>query len=190
MVGRDGGWRDDDLGAERLEELDLLAAHLVGDREDASVPLDGRGEGEADAGVAAGPLDDDAAGLEATLAFGGLDDRRADPVLDRAAGVEELRLDVDGSSDPLGHAVQADERRPADRLQDVVVCLLVAHGSRRLVHWRIAPGAPVAELADREKWTGRRTHAATRSSPRLPGLNRMRRAASTAAESKAACPLE
>src|SRR5690606_12772584 len=189
VVGRDGGRGHDDLGAKRLEEPHLLLAHLVRDREDAAVALDRGGNGEPDAGVAAGPFDDDAAGAEPTLALGGLDDRRADAVLDRAAGVVELRLDVDRRADAVGHAVQADQRRPADRLEDVGVGgdvatypLLDFHGLPSSVSPNSAPSALV-------NLTGRRTHRLTRSSPFRPGRNRSPRAPATAALSKSACPL-
>ena len=65
VLGRDRGRTDDDLGAVGLEEAHLLGGHLVAHHEDAPVAALGRDDGEADAGVAAGRLDDDAAGLQA-----------------------------------------------------------------------------------------------------------------------------
>ena len=55
------------------------------------------GEREADAGVAGGRLDDRPARLEQPVALGRLDHREADPVLDRAAGVEVLELGEDAA---------------------------------------------------------------------------------------------
>src|SRR5439155_813476 len=51
----------------------------------------------------------------------GLDHRDADPVLHRPAGIEELGFGVDRSTDSLRHLAQADQRGPADGLEDVVV---------------------------------------------------------------------
>jgi hypothetical protein len=67
VVGRHGRGRDDHLGAERLEQAHLLLAHLVGHGEDALVAPHRRGDGEPDAGVAARPLDDGAAGRRRPL---------------------------------------------------------------------------------------------------------------------------
>ena len=91
----DGRRRDHDLGAVRAQHRDLLLAHLVGHDEDAAVALACRRDGEADAGVAGGRLDDRPARLQLPLALGLLDHREADPVLDRAAGVEVLELGED-----------------------------------------------------------------------------------------------
>ena len=48
---------------------DLVRRHLVGADEDALVAAPGRHDGQADAGVAAGGLDDGAAGLQAPVAL-------------------------------------------------------------------------------------------------------------------------
>ena len=69
------------------------------------------------------PFDDRSARLEPPLALGLLDDRHADAILDRAAGIEELRLRVDRRAHAARHAVQPDERRPSDRVEHVVVRL-------------------------------------------------------------------
>ena len=61
----DVGRADDDLGAERLQRVDLLLRLLVGRREDALVALDDGGDREAHAGVAGRAFDDRAAGLAA-----------------------------------------------------------------------------------------------------------------------------
>ena len=91
----DGGRRDHDLGAVAAQHRDLLLAHLVGHHEDAAVALLRRRDREADAGVARGRLDDRAAGLQLPVALGRLDHREPDPVLDRAARVQELELRED-----------------------------------------------------------------------------------------------
>ena len=51
--------REDDLGPEGLEQPAPLQAHGLGHGDDQLVAAGGTGEGQADAGVAAGRLDDD-----------------------------------------------------------------------------------------------------------------------------------
>src|SRR5690606_27041996 len=85
VVGRvagDVGGGDDDLGAEGAEAVDLLLAHLVGHGEDGLVALGCGGHGGAHAGVAAGVLDDGAAGLEQAVLLGLVDDVPRHAVLD------------------------------------------------------------------------------------------------------------
>ena len=93
-----------------------LEAHALGHDQDEPVALDRGDHGEADAGIARGRLDDDAAGLELAGLLRVLDHRERDAVLDRGAGIDPLLLDPD-----LGvaeQAVDADVRRVADRLED------------------------------------------------------------------------
>src|SRR5262249_31605491 len=93
-VGRHAGRGDDDLGTVCLEQQDLLGGHLVGQYENAAVPLNGGDHGQADAGVAGGGLDDGAAGAQQPAALGLGDHGDGDAVLDAAAWVERLHLDV------------------------------------------------------------------------------------------------
>ena len=60
-VGLDGGRADDDLGPERAQRVDLLAAHLVGHHRDHPVAAQGGGHREPEAGVAGCGLDERAA---------------------------------------------------------------------------------------------------------------------------------
>ena len=96
-----------------------LERHRFGHDQDQLVALHRRDHGQADAGVAAGRLDDRAAGLRACpTRFGLLDHRQRDAVLDRAAGIGAFGLDPH-----LGvgeQAREADVRRAADRLEDAV----------------------------------------------------------------------
>ena len=92
--------------------------HAVGHDQDQPIALDRGDHGEADAGVAAGRLDDGAAGLQAAVGLGRLDHSEADAVLDRAAGVGALALHphlVVGEQ-----AGEADVRGVADGGEDVV----------------------------------------------------------------------
>jgi hypothetical protein len=58
-----------------------------------------------------------AAGSEAAVAFGGLDHRQADAVLDRAAGVLRFELQEQRAR-PGVEARDLDQRRVADQFQD------------------------------------------------------------------------
>ena len=128
-LGLDRVGADDHLGAEGLQERDLLAAHLVGHREDAAVALERRDDREARPGVAGGRLHDRPAGLQLPLALGRLDHRDRDPVLDRAARVEVLELG-EHRRRARGHDVlEPDERRVAHQLQQRRI--LASHRAKR-----------------------------------------------------------
>ena len=116
-LGRDRVGADDHLRAEGLQQRDLLAAHLVRHREDAAVALQRGDDREAGAGVPRGRLDDRPARLELSLALGRLDHRDRDPVLDRAAGVEEFELGQHRCSVRGDDALEADDRRVADQVE-------------------------------------------------------------------------
>jgi hypothetical protein len=77
-----------------------------------------RHQGQSDAGVPGGGLDDGAAGLELPVALGFLDHLRRDAVLDGAAGVHVFQLHEDSGLDALGDVVELDERGVADEIQD------------------------------------------------------------------------
>jgi hypothetical protein len=73
-----------------------------------------RREGQRDAGVAAGRLDDGLARAEQPALLGVPHHRRADAALDRVSRVAPLDLGQDRSPSPGGDAVDADERRAPD----------------------------------------------------------------------------
>src|SRR5439155_13253202 len=88
VLGRHGGRADHHLGAVRPEHADLVDGHLVRAHEHAAVTLPLGHDGQPDAGVAAGRLDDRATGAQLAGLLGGLDHPQRDAVLDRAAGCE------------------------------------------------------------------------------------------------------
>ncbi len=116
-VGVDRGRADDDVGAERAQERDLLGRDLVGDDEDHPVALDRGGEREADAGVAGGRLDDRSARLQRSVALGVLDHAERDPVLVRAPGVQVLELREQRRAELAADVLEADDRRRADQVE-------------------------------------------------------------------------
>ena len=75
-------------------------------------------EREPDAGIAGGAFDDGPAGLEHAPPLGIAHDEERGAVLDRAAGVQELALAQDIAAGGLGGAVQADQRRLSDQLDE------------------------------------------------------------------------
>ena len=104
---------ENELGAEGRQHLASLNAHGLGHGQgDGDSPC-GRDEGQGDAGVAAGRLDDLLAGAEQPLLFGVPDHRCADAALDRVGRVAPLYLTEDCGT--FGDdAVQAYQRGAAD----------------------------------------------------------------------------
>ena len=105
------------LGAERLQVQHLLGRHLVGHDQDDPIALGPRHQGQAEAGVARGRLDDDAARPEPPVALGGIDHRQADAVLDRASGVLRLELEEQRAG-PGVEPRHPHQRRVADELEN------------------------------------------------------------------------
>ena len=129
IVGGHGGGCDHHPGAEGPKQPDLLLAHLVGHDEDGPVTSDGGGDGQSHAGVPGGGLHDGASGSEQPLPFGFLDDGDPDPVLDRAARIQELALGPNLGIDAVGDLVEPDEGCVADGVEDALEDLasLLAH---------------------------------------------------------------
>ena len=120
VLGRDGRRTDDHLGAVGLEEPDLLGGHLVAHHEDAPVAALGRDDGEADAGVAAGRLDDDAAGLQQSVALGGVDHGERRAVLRTPAGIHRLQLHQDFDAVGRRQSIESHEGCLANEVQQRV----------------------------------------------------------------------
>ena len=111
--------RQHELGAENDEKLLALLRHGVRHGENEPVPPGGADEGEGDAGVAAGGLNDDGTLLNEALRFRIEYHGHPYPVLDAAGRVEELQLGHHLGFYSLGYAVQPDQRRVADELRNV-----------------------------------------------------------------------
>ena len=110
--------REVELGAEARQEALPLDAHVVRHRQDQPVALDRRRHRQADAGVAAGGLDDRRARLQEAASLGVIEHGDGDAVLDAPAGVQRLELCHDDRPVWLGQAVQPNHRRPPDQLED------------------------------------------------------------------------
>ena len=63
VVRFDIGRADDDLGAQRLQDIHFFFRLFVGRREDAFIPFDDGGEGEAHPSITGSAFDDGATGL-------------------------------------------------------------------------------------------------------------------------------
>src|SRR5262249_31416719 len=73
---------------------------------------------QADAGIAGRTFDDDAAGFEQPFLFSVTNDVERRSVLDGLAGIEEFRLAENGAAGRLGRALQLDQGRVADGVED------------------------------------------------------------------------
>ena len=94
--------------------------HGIGHGQNQLVSLGRRHEGQGDAGVAAGRLDDDGVLLEHAPPFGVLDHGHADAVLDAAQRIEKLALEQDGGLHARRDSIEADQGRAADGFDDTV----------------------------------------------------------------------
>ena len=117
--------REHQLGTEQGQQRAAFQRHGLGHGQDDLVALGGGDEGQRDPGVAGGRFDDGGARLEHAATFSLLDHGHADAVLHGSERVEELALEqyLRGRihAQTGGNAVQADERRAPDGLDDVVV---------------------------------------------------------------------
>ena len=114
-----GAGGENDFGTEGEEQDAALDGHGVWHGDDDGVAFDGGGEGEADAGVAAGGLDEGGdAGGDFAFALGGLDHGEADAVFDAGGGVVALKLENDAGSGAFGDVVELDERGVSDEVGD------------------------------------------------------------------------
>lgn len=115
-------WRSDDFSPQRAQHSDLFGAHLLRQRNDCAVSLDGADQREPDAGVATRGLDERVTRLDATLLFGFFYHAQGDAVFDAAASIEHFELGVDGrlNSQRLGNLVEANHGGIANLLGDGV----------------------------------------------------------------------
>src|SRR5207237_3494580 len=83
------------------------------------------GGADADSGVTACCFDDRAARLESAVLLRRLDDRKADPVLERSARIEEFGFRVYRRTDAPCDERQANHRVPADGIEASIYTRLV-----------------------------------------------------------------
>ena len=118
--------RQHDLRAEEAHELSPLDREALRHRDHERIALRGAHHREPDAGIAGRRLDDRLARAQLAASFRRLDHAEREPVLDRAHRVEGLELHVDVNA--VGReAIEADDRRAADGLEDIAIQVL-RHG--------------------------------------------------------------
>src|SRR4029079_6760997 len=123
--------RQNDFAAEGTHDLALFHGEVFGDAEDDAITHAHAGERQTDAGVAGRGLDDRAALLQQSVAFGARDHADADAVLDRASRVEELQLRKNLGVLRSRDVPQAQHRRVADEIENVVDGLTERAGQTR-----------------------------------------------------------
>ena len=131
-----GRRREDQLGAQRLEQTPPLEAHALGHGHAQAIAAGGAHVRQADTGVAAGGLDDHGVAPDQTVALRRVDHRPGDAILDAPKGIETLELGDDRSDAAVGQPAHADQRRIADAISDVVEDPAASHG-RDLPHRKI-----------------------------------------------------
>ena len=102
--------------AEEAHQPPALDGEAFGHHDDQGIALAGADHRKADAGVAAGRLDDCLAGLQQPVALGGLDHAQRQSVLDRAERIERLELGVDFDAFRR-EALEPHDRRVADGVE-------------------------------------------------------------------------
>ncbi len=134
--------REDDLGAEHLEELAALDRHVLGQHDLDRVALDAGDHGHGDAGVARRRLDDRLARRQRAVGLGLLDHAEGDAVLDRARRVLPLHLAEDADVGVGADPAHVDHRRVADHVEHGGV-----HSHRGDLQW--VPGRPGRRMPTR-----------------------------------------
>src|SRR5665213_1185453 len=113
----------DQLGAEQAQHVFFLLALRLRNDDERAVAASIGDDGEANPGIARGRFDDEAAGLQFAARFGFEDHLAPGAVLHRAAGVHEFGLAQNGTAGHRRGALELDERRMADGLDDAVADL-------------------------------------------------------------------
>ena len=113
----------DDGGAECAERVLFLFGLGLGNDDHGAHAERVADNGQADAGVAGGAVDDDSAGAKLASLDRVADDAERRPVLYRLAGVHEFGLAEDRAAGFLRSSPELDQRRVADRIEDGVADL-------------------------------------------------------------------
>mmetsp|Transcript_25065 Transcript_25065/g.45391 ORF Transcript_25065/g.45391 Transcript_25065/m.45391 type:complete len:260 (+) Transcript_25065:146-925(+) len=115
------GVRKDELGTEGAEEDAALKGHGSRHGQDKLVATRRSDKGETNASVAAGGLDEGSlAGSNKTILLCGLNHAIADPVLNGAARLHNLKLGDDFTIASFVNLVKVYHRRVADQLRNIV----------------------------------------------------------------------
>ena len=118
VVGAAGPLGVDNVGAERPQQLLSLRRDDVRQHAEEAIALNARHHRQADAGVAAGGLQDRLVRRQLAALFGGVDHVEGDAVLEGAGGVLPLQLGVDVDAGLGAGAPQPHEGCIADGVKD------------------------------------------------------------------------
>ena len=146
----------DQPGPVGREQLAALDAHGFGHRQRQRVAARGRDEGERDARVPAGGLDQLLARGQHAPLLGVPHHRGADAALHRIGGIASLDLREDGRGRAVGDAIETHERRAADGAR--VVDEPASYAAPVAEVDAAVGGAPVRRSAIEGGATGRRGH--------------------------------
>jgi hypothetical protein len=124
------------LGAAQPQEVLLLLALGLGDHDDGAIAAGARHDRKSDPGIARGRLDHQATRLQRAALLGLQDHPFAGAILHRLARIHEFGLAENGAAGQFGCALQFDQRRVADRLDDVFV---ECHVGGNLLPVRVLP---------------------------------------------------
>ena len=113
----------DQFGAEQAQHVFFFFALRLRNDDDGAIAARIGDQRQADAGVAGGRLDHQAAGSQLAALLGFQDHLPAGAILHRAARVHELGLAEDGAAGRLRRAVELDQRRMADCVNNAVADL-------------------------------------------------------------------
>ena len=168
------------LRAERLQEIDLLRRLIVRDVDDARIPPGVADVRKTDAGVSGGALHDGATGTQGAALLVLPDDPQRGTVLDRTAGVQELRLAEDLAAGLFRKPVQANQWCIADGGGEISGCLHPSSRVPRLFRYQqpVEAGARGHESLSARRRRGkypRRSMLATRGYNRRDRSRRRRR---------------
>ena len=112
---------EDEFRAEGAQQHAALLAHGVGHGDDQAIAFDRGDEGQPDAGIAAGRLDQHGlAGLDLACLLGLFDHADADAVFDARAGIESFELGGDLRLAAFGHFVEIHQGGVADQLGYII----------------------------------------------------------------------
>ena len=111
----------DQFGAAQPQHVFLFLALGFRNHDQGAVAARAGDDRKTDAGIASGRFHHEAAGLQFAALLGLEDHPFAGAVLHRLARIHELGLAEDGAAGCFGSPRQLDERRIADRFDDVVV---------------------------------------------------------------------
>ncbi len=110
----------DQLGPIGAQQHTALFAHRIGHDQGQLVAPGGAHKGQANAGIAAGRLDDDGIGFDLAGLLGGFDHRYADAVLNAVGWVEVFQLGSHFSRRAIGYPAQAHQGGIANQFGYIV----------------------------------------------------------------------